>query len=639
MKRIGCITVFAIVFSMVINIGVFSVTVMERFVASEGFSSVQGDNNWYYQQYDGRNYKDLVYDNAQNLWRGDAQFLIVFPNSHHPTVGLDSVRRFVTPSSGIVRISGKPAVVSFEGDGVIATISHGRKELWSHLVKGGEGIEHEIYIRVKRNESIYFSVNCNEYDGFDTTIWNPVVEYVSGDGIELTTGEEQDVTKVSYFSSSFDFESEQGVLGWSYLAGFETPLEFDDEKSAWVLYGDSLYISGETMYPSEKNDAVRMWTVKRNGKASIQGNAYLDNPQSDGVSLKILKGETELYSNIILPYFSDSVKFKIDTTVEEDDKLFFVVGNNGNPAFDSLKIEISIDFSLITTAPVIDYGYDDVITARFDSFADFSSQQGGKGWFYEQNKDGKYSQLLWLNNSWKSTEEDFVIIEKEMIHPGNSIDTVRKWVAPQDGFVAIRGRLSDSNPMGDGVIASVFHNDRLLWKNIRANRSQRWNDPPELLMQSEHYVRTYVRKGDCILFELNCRGNNSFDATQWNPVIDYINFSAPIKATTEVLSECNVLSVNSSYAFIDGIKIKTDGVRLENKTAYVSDKTANMLGLELKRNEDQPLRELVQENSVYIYWHNSGLIFISEKQMNIDALNYSVLSEIHMLLNNEEVAI
>ncbi|WP_240422271.1 hypothetical protein, partial [Paenibacillus periandrae] len=38
--------------------------------ASQQFSSVQGHNNWYYQEWNGNSYVNMVWDNLNQFWQG-----------------------------------------------------------------------------------------------------------------------------------------------------------------------------------------------------------------------------------------------------------------------------------------------------------------------------------------------------------------------------------------------------------------------------------------------------------------------------------------------------------------------------------------------------------------------------------------
>src|SRR5581483_2404766 len=70
------------------------------------FSGVQGGSQWEYQEYDSASgsYTPMTYDAANARWQGSAPYLVIGPVSQHPDNGKNSVRAWVAPRSGTVRI-------------------------------------------------------------------------------------------------------------------------------------------------------------------------------------------------------------------------------------------------------------------------------------------------------------------------------------------------------------------------------------------------------------------------------------------------------------------------------------------------------------------------------------------------------
>jgi RHS repeat-associated protein len=106
---------------------------------------------------------------------------------------LDSVRRWVAPFDGTVRVDGRVRLVPDasperaayrQADGVRVTIQHGDNELWAqrigpddHVEFGPTGVDS---IQVHQGEAIYFRVQ-SVLDGlYDTVAWDPQVSYVGG---------------------------------------------------------------------------------------------------------------------------------------------------------------------------------------------------------------------------------------------------------------------------------------------------------------------------------------------------------------------------------------------------------------------------------------------------------------------------
>ena len=81
--------------------------------ASEGFSGIQGQGQWCYQYWDGKNYMNMVYDKSFKIWRGkDAPNIpSIASDRQHPSEELDAARVFVVPKDGTIRLIGAPSVI------------------------------------------------------------------------------------------------------------------------------------------------------------------------------------------------------------------------------------------------------------------------------------------------------------------------------------------------------------------------------------------------------------------------------------------------------------------------------------------------------------------------------------------------
>ncbi len=136
---------------------------------------------------------------------------------------VDSVRRWVPPYSGTVRVSG---VVSFEpppdtrvppppaydGDGVRVAIQRGDQEMWStHLAQPGHsalinlGGSDPASMRVERGQPVYFRVQSVDNGYRDRVRWDPRIDYVAFDGV--SGGVPLDVNGLNQggFQASLDF--------------------------------------------------------------------------------------------------------------------------------------------------------------------------------------------------------------------------------------------------------------------------------------------------------------------------------------------------------------------------------------------------------------------------------------------------
>lgn len=148
----------------------------------------------------------LRYDARQwhgsTFWTGP-DWTRVGKDWHHPGQGTASVRRFTCPRDGRVTITGRVFKRHLAGDGVIARIVHGEREVWRAQISGDDatGKSHALTLDVRRGDDIRFIVDKNGNIGCDTTGWDPAVAFVDG----------------PIFSASTAFaDHRQGAGGWYY---------------------------------------------------------------------------------------------------------------------------------------------------------------------------------------------------------------------------------------------------------------------------------------------------------------------------------------------------------------------------------------------------------------------------------------
>ena len=151
------------------------------YLASAGFSSTQGQNNWYYRDTAGNS---LTYDSPTGWWRGSDPFAIVFPNGEHPGSSVGAVRRWIAPGNGAVRITGNARDGdSGGGDGVGVWIYKGTTLLWSQTIANGNttGFNYDINTVVATGENIEFHVTPLANNANDSTVFDPQIVFTTGD--------------------------------------------------------------------------------------------------------------------------------------------------------------------------------------------------------------------------------------------------------------------------------------------------------------------------------------------------------------------------------------------------------------------------------------------------------------------------
>ncbi|WP_198015835.1 hypothetical protein [Paenibacillus sp. HW567] len=144
----------------------------------DAYGGVQGNQNWYYQEWNGTSYKDMSYKKGQ--WLGSSPVTLFIKEAMHPDE-TDAVRKWVAPKSGLVRIAGNVAMYdAVGGDGVNVKIMKNNIQLWSKKLNYNDSTGYEVGLTVAVNagDSIYFLVNKNGTNLCDATRWNSVIGYL-----------------------------------------------------------------------------------------------------------------------------------------------------------------------------------------------------------------------------------------------------------------------------------------------------------------------------------------------------------------------------------------------------------------------------------------------------------------------------
>ncbi|OGX68648.1 MAG: hypothetical protein A2189_01195 [Paenibacillus sp. RIFOXYA1_FULL_44_5] len=145
--------------------------------ASTLFSKGQGWYGWSYNQWDGVGYSNMTWDNTNNYWIGSQPYSLIGSNWQHPDLN-DSARTWTAPYSGTVRIQGTVQKQTSSGDGVIVKIIKNSTVIWGpQTITTTTGMSHDFTTTVNAGDSIYFIVNKNGDNSYDTTNWDPIIAY------------------------------------------------------------------------------------------------------------------------------------------------------------------------------------------------------------------------------------------------------------------------------------------------------------------------------------------------------------------------------------------------------------------------------------------------------------------------------
>lgn len=154
------------------------------------------------------------------FWQGGEQWLRVGRDWHHPGDRGPSVRRFLVPDDGAVRVTGRVRKAHLAGDGVRVAILHNDQRVWQHELAGddGTGVDPDLALTVKRGDTIRFVVDKRGSISCDTTYWDPVI--IAADGRK--------------FQASAAFAAaQQGAGNWYYEAPADGPDAPGMPRLAW----------------------------------------------------------------------------------------------------------------------------------------------------------------------------------------------------------------------------------------------------------------------------------------------------------------------------------------------------------------------------------------------------------------------
>jgi hypothetical protein len=111
-----------------------------------------------------------------------------------------------------------------------------------------------------------------------------------------------------------------------------------------------------------------------------------------------------------------------------------------------------------------------------------------------------------------------VILNAAGGHPGNDLRhaSIRRWIAPQDAVVQIRGMVGRGSEEGDGIRARIV--------SSRAGILGEWT--VEKGRQPAEVGRVEVKRGDTLDFVVDCRAAPTNDGYTWAPTIRVLEHPA-----------------------------------------------------------------------------------------------------------------
>ncbi len=166
------------------------------FLASDGFSATQGQNQWNYQYSMDQEatFVDMTYDSTTSLWQGPEGGCLISSNWQHPGFAFcDSARTWVAPYAGSVTLeaNGDISVAtncpnSTNTNGVLIRVLLNGVQIWPDtgwqaIANGGTFTFPSVTASVQADDQIQFVVaHAGPNNECDSTTWDQLVTLVRG---------------------------------------------------------------------------------------------------------------------------------------------------------------------------------------------------------------------------------------------------------------------------------------------------------------------------------------------------------------------------------------------------------------------------------------------------------------------------
>lgn len=144
--------------------------------ATTEFSSTQGTNGWYYKEWNGSTYLNMTLDGSR--WKGSETYSLIMNNAQHPGANVDSSRIWQASTNANIEIKGNAKMNQSGLDGVIVSILKNSQVIWTRAIEATDtvtGVNFDILTNVVPGDNIYFKVNKNINNYFDSTLINPTI--------------------------------------------------------------------------------------------------------------------------------------------------------------------------------------------------------------------------------------------------------------------------------------------------------------------------------------------------------------------------------------------------------------------------------------------------------------------------------
>lgn len=164
---------------------------------------------------------------------------------------IDTVRRWLAPHTGTIRIEGAVALpASYNGDGAQVSIEHDGAQKWkATLSKAAPNANHDVELAVTAGQPVWFRLHVINNAAGDAVTWDPTVTYLTGPGGDsLTAAPDANGRSQTAFDASDDFTlfgrtgartalTEPGPITVSVAVDVVDPAGLSDDLHVTVVHG------------------------------------------------------------------------------------------------------------------------------------------------------------------------------------------------------------------------------------------------------------------------------------------------------------------------------------------------------------------------------------------------------------------
>lgn len=489
----------------------------------------QGSNGWYYAE--GTSIASLDYglefDKAKN-----AYFSAKRPNLEikadfvQPRKRALAVYQWVAAKDGKIDIDGNYCKFGHQDpntaypDGTVIFVYINNRVLLHEKVDVLQGEGHDVFkniniseLKVKAGDVLSFAVGMKENNAWDGGRYE--INISDSENISIVPGDE---TRENRTTLGAIPDMDQGTDGWWFsegttVADSKVLRRMNDDKSAYLSgKSNGLEMKKDYVHTGDKTNPMYRWCVAQDGQIDIE-TGYVKfghndgNPSwPDGVTLKILKNEENLVSDIAVAVFQgDGNDNTVNTSlskvdVKRGDIITFIIDANENNAWDAGKLSVRISPTAAER------------NSNVANLANDFGPQGSNGWYYGQCE---WNGVDFAELSYNEAEQAYIgnakpILKKDYVEPGNWKNAAYMWVAAVDGKIKVKGSYTQyantADPEANGTCMRIFVDGaerKWLGDNTMGKHE---NDG------TEYFDETYtVKKGDKIIFAVNPEGSDALD--------------------------------------------------------------------------------------------------------------------------------